>query len=66
MLRHLLLPGVLLFAFACKSEPAGPPKISDMAPDFAVKDHTSATVRLADLKGKRALIWFYPKAMTGG
>lgn len=36
------------------------------APDFSVPDHTGATVSLADLKGKRVLLWFYPKASTPG
>ncbi len=36
------------------------------APDFAVQDHAGKTVRLADLRGKRVLLWFYPKADTPG
>ena len=36
------------------------------APDFAVNDHTGALVKLADLRGKRILLWFYPKADTPG
>ena len=36
------------------------------APDFAVPDHTGRTVRLADLRGKNVVLWFYPAANTGG
>ena len=36
------------------------------APDFEVTDHGGNTVRLADFRGKKLLIWFYPKADTPG
>jgi len=36
------------------------------APDFDVLDHHGARVRLSDLRGRRLLLWFYPKASTGG
>ena len=36
------------------------------APDFDVLDHHGRRVRLADLRGRRVLLWFYPKASTGG
>ena len=38
----------------------------DKAPDFEVQDHEGRTVRLADLKGKKIVLWFYPKADTPG
>ncbi len=38
----------------------------DPAPDFEVPDHNGATVRLADLRGRKVLLWFYPKAATPG
>lgn len=41
-------------------------KVDDVAPDFEVKDHNGRTVRLADFKGKRVVLWFYPKADTPG
>ena len=41
-------------------------KIGTPAPDFAVTDHQGNPVRLADLRDKRVLIWFYPKADTPG
>ncbi len=36
------------------------------APDFSVTDHNGRTVKLADFRDKRLLIWFYPKADTPG
>ena len=36
------------------------------APDFAVLDHQGNQVRLADLRGRKVLLWFYPKADTPG
>jgi peroxiredoxin len=36
------------------------------APDFTVTAHDGSSVRLADLRGKKVVLWFYPKANTGG
>ena len=38
----------------------------DRAPDFALSDDTGAIVRLADLKGGKVIVYFYPAAMTPG
>lgn len=38
----------------------------DIAPDFAVQDHTGAMRRLADYRGRSVVLWFYPKADTPG
>lgn len=38
----------------------------EVAPDFEVPDHQGNTVRLSDLRGKRVVLWFYPKADTPG
>ena len=38
----------------------------DKAPDFALTDDTGKTVGLADLRGRKAIIYFYPAAMTPG
>jgi peroxiredoxin Q/BCP len=40
--------------------------VNDVAPDFEVLDHTGKTQRLKDYKGKRIVLWFYPKADTPG
>jgi peroxiredoxin Q/BCP len=41
-------------------------KVGDPAPEFAVQDHTGATRRLSDYRGKHLVLWFYPKADTPG
>ena len=41
-------------------------KPGDPAPDFAAMAHDRRTVRLRDLRGKKVLLWFFPKADTPG
>jgi peroxiredoxin Q/BCP len=36
------------------------------APDFSVNDENGNRVRLKDLKGKKIVLYFYPKDMTPG
>jgi peroxiredoxin Q/BCP len=40
--------------------------VGDPAPDFSVQDHRGRTVKLSELRGKRVVLWFYPKADTPG
>ena len=39
-------------------------KPGDKAPDFAAKDEQGNTVKLSDYKGKKLILFFYPKANT--
>lgn len=41
-------------------------KVGDKAPAFALKDQNGKTVKLSDFKGKKVLVYFYPKADTPG
>jgi peroxiredoxin Q/BCP len=41
-------------------------KVGDKAPDFELKDENGQTVRLSDFKGKRVVVYFYPKDDTTG
>ncbi len=41
-------------------------KKGDKAPSFSGKDQDGKTVSLADFKGKRVILFFYPKDMTPG
>ena len=41
-------------------------KEGDKAPDFAVPDSEGKTVRLKDLRGKKVVLYFYPKDDTPG
>ena len=41
-------------------------KAGDPAPDFALENQHGATVNLSDLRGRRVILYFYPKADTPG
>ena len=41
-------------------------KEGDKAPTFTAKDQDGKTVKLADFKGKRVVLYFYPKDDTPG
>ena len=41
-------------------------KAGDPAPDFTTVTDTGATVKLADFRGKRVVLYFYPKDDTSG
>ncbi len=41
-------------------------KAGDKAPDFKALDEQGDTVQLSDYKGKKLVIFFYPKASTPG
>ena len=41
-------------------------KIGDQAPNFEGTDQNEKTVKLSDLKGKKVILYFYPKDMTPG
>lgn len=41
-------------------------KAGDPAPDFALADQHGQTLRLADLRGRRVVLYFYPRADTPG
>jgi peroxiredoxin len=40
--------------------------VGDVAPDFEVLDQDRKLQRLSDYRGKRVVLWFYPKADTPG
>ena len=41
-------------------------KIGSRAPDFKVKDQDGNWFKLSELKGKKVILYFYPKDMTPG
>ena len=41
-------------------------KPGEPAPDFTVHTHEGKALSLAQLRGKKVLLWFYPKADTPG
>jgi len=40
--------------------------VGSKAPDFTVNDQDGKSVKLADFKGKKVVLYFYPKDMTSG
>jgi peroxiredoxin Q/BCP len=42
------------------------PKIGEQAPDFELETDSGETLRLSDLRGKRVVLYFYPRANTAG
>jgi peroxiredoxin Q/BCP len=41
-------------------------KVGDKAPDFRLKADDGNEVSLSDFRGKRVLLYFFPKANTPG
>lgn len=41
-------------------------KVGDAAPDFSVNDQSGKPVKLSDFKGKKVVLYFYPKDNTPG
>ena len=41
-------------------------KPGDPAPDFTATAHDERRIALKDLRGKKVLLWFFPKADTPG
>ncbi len=42
------------------------PAVGDMAPDFEVKTASGDTLKLSDFRGKKVILYFYPKSDTPG
>jgi peroxiredoxin Q/BCP len=40
--------------------------VGDSAPDFTLQTHQGKPLTLSSLRGKKILLWFYPKADTPG
>jgi peroxiredoxin Q/BCP len=41
-------------------------EVGKKAPSFALRDEEGRVVKLSDFKGRRLLLFFYPKANTSG
>ena len=41
-------------------------EVGRKAPDFTLDDQDGNPVSLNNFKGQKVLLWFYPKASTGG
>lgn len=63
-MKHILTLGVLAIAL---NAGAADLKVGDVAPGFSLEGSDGKTYKLADYKGKQAVVvaWF-PKSFTGG
>lgn len=57
---------MLLCIFVTKLQKMTTLKIGDKAPNFTAKDNKGNTIQLSDYKGKKLVLFFYPKASTPG
>lgn len=62
-----MTPGGIL-RFIWKSLTGSPRmlNVGEKAPDFDATDHHGNRIRLQDLRGKKVVLWFFPKANTSG
>ncbi len=60
--------GILLFTMFTSlfSMSADTLKVGDMAPDFTLLSQNKKKVTLKDYRGKRVVVYFFPKADTPG
>ncbi len=42
------------------------PAMGEMAPDFELESDADTMVKLSDFRGKKVILYFYPKAGTSG
>lgn len=42
------------------------PNVGERAPEFELTSDAGTKVRLSDFRGKRVILYFYPKALTSG
>ncbi len=41
-------------------------EVGDRAPEFSLASHEGKAVRLKDFRGKKLVLFFFPKALTPG
>ena len=58
--------GMLKYAIKSLTGGAKVLKPGDPAPDINTTDHTGKPVSLKALKGRKVVLWFFPKADTPG
>lgn len=60
----------LAFSAVALAQPAAPPKthlkVGDPAPDFTLRTTAGTAFHLAEHRGKKVVVAFFPAAFTGG
>ena len=60
------ITGMLKYALKSLTGGAKVLKPGDPAPEFDTTDHTGKPISLKNLRGKKVVLWFFPKADTPG
>ena len=60
------LAGMLRYAWSSLVGGARMLNVGDLAPEFEADDHLGRKVRLSDFRGRKVVLWFFPKADTPG
>jgi peroxiredoxin len=60
------LSGILRFAVKGMFGGARMLKVGEVAPAFEGVDQNGTVIRSGDLRGRKIVLWFYPKADTPG
>ena len=60
------LTGIVRHVFRLLTKEPTMLKPGDPAPDFDTTDQVGRPLRLRDLRGKKVVLWFFPKADTPG
>lgn len=60
------IAGLIRYGLKSLTKGANMLKPGDPAPDFDTTDQVGRPLRLRDLRGRKVVLWFYPKADTGG
>jgi thioredoxin-dependent peroxiredoxin len=66
MRSYLNLPGIVDDALEAKEAHMAGLSVGDKAPSFSLNDQNGNKVSLSDFKGRKLLLYFYPKADTPG
>jgi peroxiredoxin Q/BCP len=66
MKSFLLVCSIIFNFYSMDSFSQSPLKVGDKAPDFSAKDQDGKQISLSALKGKKVILYFYPKDQTPG
>ena len=65
-MSRVTLGGILRFIWKSLTGAPQMLKVGEKAPDFDGTDQHGNPIHLKDLRGKKVVLWFFPKANTSG